>query len=40
MFQDIMGAKVTRASFFVSGKIKPGPYMLEVTVLQLQRKKN
>ena len=25
MFQNIMGAKVTRASFFVSGKIKPGP---------------
>ena len=33
-----MGAKVTRASFFVSGKIKPGPYILEVTVLSSKKK--
>lgn len=38
MFQNIMGAKVTRASFFVSGKIKPGPYTLEVTVLGSKKK--
>ncbi|MDC0234796.1 GWxTD domain-containing protein [Candidatus Marinimicrobia bacterium] len=38
MFQNIMGAKVTRASFFVSGKIKPGPYILEVTVLSSEKK--
>ncbi|MDE0586870.1 MAG: GWxTD domain-containing protein [Candidatus Marinimicrobia bacterium] len=38
MFQNIMGAKVTRASFFVSGKIKPGPYILEVTVLSSKKK--
>jgi len=38
MFQNVMGAKVTRASFFVSGKIKPGPYTLEVTVLGSKKK--
>jgi len=38
MFQNIMGAKVTRASFFVSGKIKPGPYTLEVAVLSSKKK--
>ena len=38
MFQNIMGAKVTRASFFVSGKIKPGPYILEVTVSSSKKK--
>jgi len=38
MFQNIMGAKVTRASFFVSGKIKPEPYILEVTVLSSKKK--
>ena len=38
MFQNIMGVKVTRASVFVSGKIKPGDYTLDVNVFSSKKK--
>ncbi|MEA1881036.1 MAG: GWxTD domain-containing protein [Candidatus Marinimicrobia bacterium] len=38
LFQNVMGEKITRAAVFVSGKIKPGPFILEVTVLNSKKK--
>ena len=38
MFQNVMGEKVTRAAVFVSGKIEPGPFILEVTVTNSKKK--
>ncbi|MBT3479512.1 MAG: GWxTD domain-containing protein [Candidatus Marinimicrobia bacterium] len=38
MFQNLIGEKVTRTSVFVSGKIKPGPYILEVLVTNSKKK--
>ena len=38
MFQNIMGTKVTRASVFISGKIKPGPYSIDITVFSGRKK--
>ncbi|MDP6338947.1 MAG: GWxTD domain-containing protein [Candidatus Marinimicrobia bacterium] len=38
MFQNVMGEKITRATVFVSGKIKPGPYILDVTVSNSKKK--
>jgi len=38
MFKNVIGEKITRASVFVSGKLNPGPYVLEVTVTNSKKK--
>ena len=38
MFQSLIGEKVTRTSVFVSGKVKPGSYTLDILVTNSKKK--